>query len=199
MNNTDSDDAPSQREVDANATTRNQSASGSARPSIVSGVAIALSICALLVSVFEVSAIRQETRYQVWPFVAVTSGFSESGYRVSVENKGVGPAKIRQIKMTLNGVPYSTLDDLIRASVDAEDVFSYELYTSSSPAGGVLSANERANYFAVPWEPRTRKLAATWAEQLEIELCYCSVYDECWVAQFNGGDPQQVSRCPISD
>ena len=29
-----------------------------------------------------------------------------------------------------------------------------------------------------------------------IRLCYCSVYDDCWLAELGGGEPESVKACP---
>jgi len=35
-------------------------------------------------------------------------------------------------------------------------------------------------------------------EQLAIELCYCSIYDECWRAD-RSNQPIEIEQCKISD
>ena len=67
--------------------------------SMLSLTAIALSVFALLVSVLEVSAIRDEQRVQVWPFIELELSYSAEGFELRASNKGIGPARIRGITM----------------------------------------------------------------------------------------------------
>jgi hypothetical protein len=175
-----------------------------AGPPLVSIVAIALSICALLVSVFEVSAIRDETRFQVWPFLSLGTSYSADGFRIVIENKGVGPAKIRSVDYSFDGEqldadsPGEMFNALIRKTLGEEDSFDYSLYRMSDPEGGVMSADEATDLFAVPWEEssdRIQRLANSWQEQLFVTVCYCSVYEDCWLAELNGGEPAEIDRC----
>ncbi len=174
-------------------------------PSLISLLAIGLSICALLVSVFEVSAIRDETRFQVWPFISIGTGYSSEGFRIGIENKGVGPAKIRDITFTFDGERLDApsrsamFNALIEKTLGEAEKFDYGLYRMSDPEGGVMSADESTDLFAVPWENSTgriRRLAGIWQDRLFVTVCYCSVYEDCWVAELNGGEPVEVPSCP---
>ena len=165
--------------------------------SVVSLVALGLSISALLVSVFEVSAIREEQKIQVWPYVDVFVNYSAEGFALNIKNKGIGPARIRTVEIALDGEPITDLDQLIVDTIGPEDAFSYDLYRSSNPSRDVMSPDETVVLFAVPWEERTRRLSEAWSGRISIAVCYCSVYDECWTAELNGDEPMPVSQCTV--
>jgi hypothetical protein len=163
----------------------------------VSYIAIGLSLAALLISLLEVLAVRDEQRAEVWPYLHVDLSYSAEGFALFATNKGVGPARVRSAELFLDGAPLLDLDAAIAEALGAEDAFSYELYRADTPAPGVMAADERIDMFAVPWEPRTRRLVEIWFDRLEVELCFCSVYDECWLARLTNADPEPVRRCPI--
>ncbi len=163
---------------------------------LISVAALALSMLALFVSVLEVSAMRDEQRFQVWPYVEVSTRYSADGYAIIATNKGIGPARIRTAELWFDGQPVESLDELIVSTLGESEAFSYDLYKSSNPARSVMSANETAQLFAVPWEDRTRKLSAIWNDRVSVTLCYCSVYDECWRSALDGGEPVVVETCP---
>lgn len=163
---------------------------------VVALIAIVLSLCALLVSVLEVSAIRSEQRVGVWPYVDVSSKYNDGGFQITATNKGIGPARIRSSQMLLDGKPQDDLDGMILAVLGPERAFSYEVYKSNNPAGGVMSPDEQSVLFAVPWTDASRTLVEELASRFSIELCYCSVYEDCWRAQLNEGEPEEVKRCP---
>ncbi len=163
--------------------------------SLLSLTAIALSVAALLVSVFEVSAIRDEQRIQVWPFVQLSQGYNSEGFELRASNKGIGPARIRGVTMRLDGEVVDELDDLIVRAVGEENAFSYEMYRTSDINRSVMSADEQVTLFATPWEPRSRLLVQELQQRFELEVCYCSVYDECWTASLDDVEPATVARC----
>lgn len=157
--------------------------------------AMVLSLCALLVSVLEVSSIRREQRVGVWPYVDVSSRYNAEGFSISATNKGIGPARVRTVALKLDGKPVADLDTMILDVLGPEEAFSYDVYTTSNPAGNVLSPDEAANLFSVPWTNATRRLVEDMVGEFSIEVCYCSVYDDCWLAELNAGDPAEISTC----
>ena len=158
-------------------------------------IAVVLSVAALFTSIIEVNFVRQELRSEAWPFIAIYAGYNSEGFSISMENKGVGPARVRTLSLTLNGEEITDLDQAIIDTVGEENAFSYDLYRANNPAPGVMSSGEVTNLFGVPWEPRTRLLSEKWSEGLDIKSCYCSIYDDCWVASLGKGDPVEVASC----
>jgi len=157
-------------------------------------------MAALSVSVFEVSALRTQQRAAVWPYLAVDQCYSGDGYALFVENKGVGPARVRHAELQLDDAPIGDITAAIRAELGHENAFSFDVFRTSDPSRSVMSAGDRETLFAVPWEARTKLLTTAWADRLGAEVCYCSIYDECWVTRLSPGapnaEPQGVSRCP---
>jgi len=157
--------------------------------------AIVLSLAALTVSVFEVSTIRDEQRIQVWPYIELAWHYDSDGFAIQATNKGIGPARVRTLDLRYEGTRYTELDRLVLATVGEENAFSYDLYSTTNPSRSVMSPDETAVLFSVPWEPRTRLLAERWNGTIGIEMCYCSVYDECWVARLDGPEPEPIAAC----
>ena len=58
-----------------------------------------------------------------------------------------------------------------------------------------MSPEESVNLFSVPWEPRTRLLVERWSGRADMTLCYCSVYEECWVSTLSTREPEPVEAC----
>ena len=159
-------------------------------------VAIGISIAALLISVMEVLAVKDDQRAQVWPYLAIAESYSGEGFRLNLSNKGIGPARVRTAVMLLDGEPITDLNTAILQTLGPDDAFGYDLYRSNNPAPGVMSPDEEIILFGVPWEERTRKLTQAWNGRVEIEVCYCSVYDDCWMARLSRGEPESVEACP---
>ncbi|MEN1728500.1 MAG: hypothetical protein AAGJ52_08665 [Pseudomonadota bacterium] len=158
-------------------------------------VAIGLSIAALFISVMEVLAVKDEQRAEVWPYLEVSQSYSQDGYALKVTNKGIGPARVRSASLLLDGEPVNDLNRAILETLGPENAFGYDTYFSSNPAPGVMSPDEEVTIFGVPWNDRTRLLTEAWNGRAQVEVCFCSVYDECWKTSLNQGDPTPVDRC----
>lgn len=158
-------------------------------------VAITISIAALLISILEVTNERSGLRAEAWPYLEFRSRYNSEGFAILLTNKGVGPARVRAMVTELDQQPIENLDDAILQTLGPEDAFSYEFYGSSNPAPGVLSPDEVVSAFSVPWDRRSRRLIEAWSERFTAEVCYCSVYDECWISRLDGGDPEPTRQC----
>lgn len=158
-------------------------------------VAIGLSVMALLVSVLEVSYLYDEVRSQSWPYLQFDMRYSQNGFELSVKNKGVGPAKVRSVEMYLDDEKINNVNQAIADTIGIENAFSYDVYQMQNPAPGVMSADETSVLFRVPWQANTRMLIQNWSNRINLKACYCSVYDECWMAQIKGTEPEQVDAC----
>src|SRR4051812_40016709 len=69
-------------------------------------VATLVGLCALVVSAYTAYVQRQQVRAQVWPILEYDTS-NEPHIRVSLANKGVGPALIRHVIVRVDGEPVS--------------------------------------------------------------------------------------------
>lgn len=158
-------------------------------------VAIAISVVAMLVSLMEVSAIRTQQRAEVWPYIAVSTGYNSDGFTLTLENKGVGPALMHTVVLLRDGAPIEDLDALVLETVGADDAFSYDTYRTSNPSNSVLAPGEVATLFGVPWQPRTRRFVQGVGGDLDARACYCSIHEDCWQTALSQQRPEPVARC----
>ncbi|MEL6359804.1 MAG: hypothetical protein AAFR21_01870 [Pseudomonadota bacterium] len=148
-------------------------------------LALCISVAALLVSLLEVSSLRATQRASTWPYLTIQTGFGADGFSIEATNKGVGPAKMGDVNWASQGVAYTDMDQLIIDTIGEEDAFSYDVYKTNNPSQDVVAAGETVTLFNAPWEDRVRRLSQSWVEDLSIESCYCSIYDECWSVSLN--------------
>lgn len=155
--------------------------------SLIALSALLLSLCGLFVAVYEASLVRRQQRVSVWPHLEVSASMTGEAVQIIVENAGVGPARVRAAVLTHGGEVRQGWEDLIRsAGLDTGQVdYYYSLIQNrvmprdSDPE--VIFRVERQYGPAAPdllaW--LRREIAAG---ELEVTLCYCSVYDEWWTA-----------------
>jgi hypothetical protein len=155
---------------------------------LVSLSALLLSVCGLFISMYEASLIREQQRASVWPNVEVLPSIGSDTLKIFVDNTGIGPARIENASVIYNGEVKENWLDLIGSfEFDEKNVTDYQSLIN----GRVLppSSDEKELIFRVAStsEDMDQNLVyklsnAIRKKQLNIKLCYCSVYDECWTA-----------------
>ncbi|MEO0574131.1 MAG: hypothetical protein AAF004_01620 [Pseudomonadota bacterium] len=158
-------------------------------------LAIGISVAAMGVSLLEVTAMREQQRAEVWPYLEFRQSFSEEGFRLTLANKGVGPALVGTANMMSGDRVIDDLDAFIAETVGAENAFSYDVYRTSNPTNSVLSPGESVTVFLIPWEPRTQLLMERWGSSVNFDACYCSIHEECWLTDIKRSRPVSVSSC----
>ncbi|NRA29983.1 MAG: hypothetical protein HRU11_06945 [Parvularculaceae bacterium] len=162
-------------------------------------LAVILSIAALLVSVIEANTTNRAAEAEVWPYVEIYGGYSGEGFYYRMQNKGVGPALLKSLVITLDGEPVDSAADMVADVLGEEDAFGYDRIRSTTPSGGVISPREVINLFSVEWDPVARRLEEQLRDRLDAEACYCSVYDRCWIAKKGALEPEPVQSCTRKD
>jgi hypothetical protein len=165
---------------------------------ISSGLALAVSVFALALGAWQTRLMQQQARASVWPHLSIgytfNSNTDDNGFVWTVDNSGVGPARIESIKLTLDGKPMKNWRDVLRALG-----FSGEMRVSmTSLAGEVIppSLNRETTIAAI----RVNQIAPALVfkssiERFKMDICYCSVYDDCWIAHWATTKIDTVDRC----
>ncbi len=149
--------------------------------------ALLLSLCGLFIAVYEASLFRQAQRASVWPHVEVAASMTPAAIKLWVENTGVGPARIQAAAVTHEGKTLANWTELLH-QVTGEAPTEYDYYYSLIN-GRVLPTNEPETIFAVADSSGSHAAAAMMqlregvlAGTVDVAVCYCSVYDECWTS-----------------
>jgi len=166
---------------------------------VLSVVGVFIAVVALYAALTESEAVRQQTAAAVWPFVQVSVADYDSGdaagFTLSLINAGVGPAKVRAVRVIFDGQPMRDWEAVVAhlGGTLSEQV------ARSSVSGRVLSPDERLDLISVTDPALARQFqAATGNPQNSISYCYCSIFDECWLADSrqNALEPESVDACP---
>ncbi len=155
---------------------------------IVALSAIVLSVCGLFIALYEASIARRAEQASVWPHIEIATSVQGTHVQIWVRNTGVGPARVRAANIRHEGNVVSDWAELMRAiSIDTGQIRR----TYSVIGGRVLGVDtEVETIFAIDVKDdsldsdATMPLAAAVFDGLvDVELCYCSVYNECWIAR----------------
>jgi hypothetical protein len=159
---------------------------------------------ALYAALNESAAVRRQSEAAVWPHIRVTDlnyGVpGEERFDIIVGNRGIGPARIKQVKLTVDGQEYLSWYDVV-SLVDQDGEFGI---SNNVLSDAVLSANE--DIIAVSLDARFASKETTLAfrdlarsGRANLEICYCSVFESCWRLNAQDRSTAQVDRCQPSN
>ncbi|MEM8983903.1 MAG: hypothetical protein AAGC71_12815 [Pseudomonadota bacterium] len=180
---------------------------------IMAIVALVLSIAAVAISVFEVSAMREQYTASVWPYVAVDQSYSAEGFSISIANKGIGPAVIGAVELRVAGEPVTDVgtffEDFFAAREDDDyyakkNIVDYYDYRTGDASFSVLAPGEESTLFGLPWQTRKkirteRLVGDLTGAGIDVDVCYCSLSGECWTVELRQPLAKRVARCPGLD
>lgn len=158
-----------------------------------------------------VASERQLVSANSWPFMQVgesDTSQAKAGMTLVYMNQGIGPAKLVRFELFWKGKPQASPEELLRtccqvpgASMD----WLKEGLGVSSTSGLVLRPGQELDFLSMK---RTAESAASLdalrsgMRNLSFRFCYCSVFNECWLAERQFGrhadlQPRTVQACPV--
>jgi hypothetical protein len=166
---------------------------------VLSLVGVFIAVVALYAALAESDAARKQTAAAVWPFVQLTfhDHLSENGavFRISMTNAGVGPARMRSMRVLVDGVPLRNWHQALEIIGET----GINRLGQSFIGRRVLIPGEAVDMVATT----DRVLVEKFLETLEqpgssITYCYCSIFDACWVVDSEKDlhTPEPVDECP---
>lgn len=185
---------------------------------LVAFSALLISSASIFVAYQSNQSMERLTRASSWPFLQIGSGNSsdegEPQITFAVSNVGTGPARVYDFDMRVDGRPMPPgghlLTRLLLACCEAEFNAAAERAGSPAAAFGQEMSAPVAERFLAPngeikpllWQ-RTEQNRELWTAldrarqsgRITSSVCYCSVFDECWVAHSNSFPPEEVNSC----
>lgn len=170
-------------------------------PNLSSVVALAVSVFALLIGAYQTQLMQTQAHASVWPYLAMGYTYSNDidrdAYIWTIDNNGVGPAKVEYVTLSLDGKPIRRWDEVLSA-------FGVEKRPSmaTTELKGVVivpNTNRETTIQAIKIhsaEVATKFKQAT--ERFAMDICYCSVYDDCWIAHWQKAKVDPVAQCDAS-
>jgi hypothetical protein len=166
---------------------------------ILSVVGIFIAVVALYAALKESAAVRQQTAAAVWPFVQMVIADYDNGdmagFTMSFVNVGVGPAKVRNLRLEIDGQPirdWAQAVSVLGGDVDAKVGRDFL-------GGRVLRPEEKVDLISTTDPDLARRFQLAIATQGNyVSYCYCSIFDECWLADSRADlqNPEPVEMCP---
>ena len=168
-------------------------------------LAVLLSFVAVSVSFYEAKVLKEQQeimqaqqKASVWPYLRTNLKYEYSDkfwIRLSVENKGVGPALIHSSKLFINQVArndYFDIDTTIRSFFPD----SVDMGLSISGLEGVLlSPGEKVNILEIQTNRFKGEGKAGRSVPIDLSFCFCSIYEDCWAVASMSSGLEPIEQC----
>ena len=149
----------------------------------------------------QADATRKIQMSETWPYVSYgTSNAKPDGTKeisLVLQNNGVGPARLQAMEFLYKGKPMPNPREFLKECCAGDAKFAF----MSAPVTGVLRPGENTEFIRLA---RTEANARIW-EKLDTERwsvvvrsCYCSIFDDCWIADNRQKTPTPVNECPAN-
>lgn len=172
----------------------------SARPDLTSVLALAVSVFALAIGTWQTRLMQSQARAGVWPYLSIgytyTNNVDSNAFIWTIDNNGVGPARVQSVTVGVDGKRMRNWDEVLSALGTPKR----PSMATTSFAGSVIppSTNRETTIAAIRVNDRELGLLFKNAiERFQMDICYCSVYDDCWVAHWQRWQVDAVDRCPV--
>ena len=166
---------------------------------VLSVVGVVIAVLALYAALTESAAVREQTAAAVWPFVQLEvenyDTGETAGFSFGFTNAGVGPARMKDVRVTVDGEVTRNWAELV-ASVDGD---SDAAVNRNFISDRVLRPDEKVIVFSTMDADLVRKLVGAFNKPRGVlEFCYCSIFDQCWLADSRKDmqSPELVETCP---
>ena len=166
-------------------------------------IATLVGVCALAVSGYTAYVQRQQVRAAVWPILEYDTS-NQPTVHLTLANKGVGPAIVRHVRLTVDGAPVTNWHEAFQKMLGPEP----HGYSVSTMTGHVLSPGESMDIL-IPYNAESAPVSfdrsnPTWIEmnkirsRVAVEICYSSTLGESWTlrSDYNASSTVETRACP---
>jgi hypothetical protein len=166
-----------------------------------------IAVCAVLTSAIAVfiawdqgRVMRAQQHGAVYPVVQVdgfvSTGANTASMGIRLSNSGVGPALIERVSMLKDGEPITSLAPYVdRFPPGFEQSWTSLIGRAVAPGSDVVPLRVDWPRDAVSGE-QLNTAAMEWG-QLDAEICYCSVFERCWVTRGLGMGRSMTRANPV--
>ena len=153
---------------------------------IVALSALFIGLVTAFTSIYSAYVDRAYARASVWPRLEVFRSYSGEKFSYGVTNSGTGPALIM----------YAKIHDGSKFIKEWSEIKPLSNIVQSQLGNRTLPPQSNITPVLYQGDDISAVLKADKA--ISIELCYCSIYKECWVID-RKSQPEEVPHCKIND
>lgn len=169
---------------------------------ILALLAILLSCVSVFIAVRHGETMERLVQANSWPNLSIGSSNQDDAHQrvitFDVQNTGVGPARIDSVEVFYEGKAYPGPTELLRACCGAGPRINF---STSALRDEVLPARDTIHPLAVtPGNMGEDVWSRLNSERFKMamRICYCSVFEECYVRDTRAHRPEHVAQCTPS-
>lgn len=166
------------------------------------GIAAAfIALFALIATIYSSCETRRNYRISVTPHAGMSFYKNKKGAGWKLFFGGLGPSQIKSFRVLVDGQPKTTWqetllalgikDEAIVRGIKREDLE----YECSAPDIGSIRRPATANTLIWFMPGAGADMLARETYRIYIEMCYCSLYEECWITTNREGEERKVHNC----
>lgn len=189
---------------------------------VIAGAVVVISLASLFTTVYQSIVMRRTLEASVWPRVEWENSNYDEGRRVNaitfaLANNGVGPARIARVEVRFKGERLGSQQALLGkccvdgATPEARTAILQALRQrggvmifTSTLDGTALTPGQKRLLFVFERPLDDSPAIDLWnrlnefRDEVDLTVCYCSVFDDCWIARARAyrQTTESVSRCP---
>ena len=174
---------------------------------IISFVAVAMAIAAVVVAFYETSLMREQARLSVKPSIWLETNSKTSNqddendgeFEFIIKNRGLGPATLEFFTVKRGGkyIRYwkDWLSHVPLAGDDEKNIS--EISYASVPQEYVLPNGDELQVIAIRAPSDLIRRISSASDYYEFAVCACSFYNECWITHGLNAVPQSIHECEV--
>lgn len=151
---------------------------------VVALSALIMSLVTTVVAIYSANVDRAYARASVWPRLELFKSSSSTDFKYGITNSGTGPAIIKYAKVTYKSKPIKQWNEIPNIPNFTQSHISSKVLSPEHTLIPLKSKNTSVNKFLEI------------NQHLKMELCYCSIYDECWLVD-RSSNPTPIDQCSI--
>jgi len=171
---------------------------------IVAYSAILIAVVTAIVAIYEAKINRKYQSISIWPHIIHTTNTSfgaASKFEVVLENKGLGPAVIKNYSISVDGKPVSSWQQAFFILTDGNFDFYDALNKTKASQSTIffdhtVLPDEEINLASI-YDPEVAPQLAKAVTRITLETCYCSLYGECWKVTGFDKPAVEMDSCPV--
>ncbi len=167
---------------------------------ILGGLAVVMSAVSIFIAVHHGKTMERLVEANSWPNISYSTGNEMPGQpktiTLALRNTGVGPARIDTFEVFYEDTPVKNFEQLLQICCGAKT----PNFSTSQVSNDVLPARDEIDFITFGpqsqsglWELLNKKRFG-----VRVRVCYCSVFDECWVKDSRVARPNPVKQCEPS-
>ncbi|MBO6795870.1 hypothetical protein [Maricaulis sp.] len=183
---------------------------------IIAASVVVISVASLFVALYQGRVMEQTMKASVLPVIEYSTGnfdmeSEEPRITMTLHNNGLGPAEVREVIFRYNGEEFTSPGHLVSvccvanaASPQEASAYLQDIQMpviTSNLRGRVMTQGQELLMLAVPGysnEGARGEVYRTLDDarfEVEVEICYCSVFDDCWRSRYPDAERWEVASC----